>query len=148
MVASVSRLVQFGKMTSEIVEKHEAAAYVDATLIGNSVPGTPLTDVFRKGCDAYAERGFRNEWHKHHQGGPTAYVEREIVVTPDTPSKYRVETGMAIAWNPSITGTKSEDTILVTSRGPEILTATPGWPMIKIGIGKKVIQRPNWLTKA
>lgn len=147
LVVSVTRLVHFGKMSAELCEKHAACAFVDATMIAGSVPGTPLAEVFRKGCEAYAQRGFRNEWHKHHQGGPTAYVEREIVATPDVPPKFKVEANMAFAWNPSITGTKSEDTILVTSRGQEIITATPGWPTVKMVVGKKTVQRPNWLVK-
>jgi Xaa-Pro dipeptidase len=37
----------------------------------------------------------------------------------------------AFAWNPSIAGTKSEDTILVTRSGIEILTqCSPTWPQI------------------
>jgi len=32
----------------------------------------------------------------------------------------------AVAWNPSVTGGgKSEDTVLISDRGPEILTRTP-----------------------
>ena len=34
----------------------------------------------------------------------------------------------AFAWNPSIAGTKSEDTILVGPEGNEILSSTGNWP--------------------
>ncbi|MDT8304742.1 MAG: hypothetical protein RRC07_02300 [Anaerolineae bacterium] len=35
--------------------------------------------------------------------------------------------GQVFAWNPSIAGTKSEDTILAGESGNEILTAMDGW---------------------
>jgi hypothetical protein len=44
-----------------------------------------------------------------------------------TPTEQRgVVEHQAVGWNPSITGTKSEDTILSTG---EVLTGTPGWPL-------------------
>jgi antitoxin VapB len=46
------------------------------------------------------------------------------------------------AWNPSITGTKSEDTILVTETGNEILTSISGWPVISVDIDGDTIERP------
>jgi antitoxin VapB len=36
--------------------------------------------------------------------------------------------GQVYAWNPSITGYKSEDTMLVGEKRNEVLTAIPGWP--------------------
>lgn len=37
----------------------------------------------------------------------------------------------AFAWNPSITGTKSEDTILCRQDGPEIMGLSDNWPSIQ-----------------
>ena len=50
--------------------------------------------------------------------------------------------GQAYAWNPSITGTKSEDTILVGKEINEILTEIEGWPLIKIEIEGRQVTRP------
>jgi len=147
LVCSATRLVTFGKPSPELKRKHEACAYVDAAFIAASRPGTPMVEVFEKGRTAYAERGFPNEWRHHHQGGPTGYIEREFTVNPETPKEQKVEAGMAFAWNPSIAGTKSEDTILVTAKGSEIITGSPAWPMIKVAIAGKTIQRPDWLVK-
>jgi hypothetical protein len=46
-----------------------------------------------------------------------------------------VQERQAFAWNPTITGTKVEDTALVTGDGLEIITSTPDWPTIDIGDG-------------
>lgn len=147
LICSVTRLVSFGKLTPEIRHRHDATAYIDATFINATRHGVPMVEIFEKARGAYAERGFPNEWRHHHQGGPTGYMEREFTVNPETPKEFKAETNMAFAWNPSIAGTKSEDTILVTAKGPEVLTASPGWPMLKVAAGGKVIARPDWLVK-
>ena len=38
----------------------------------------------------------------------------------------------AFAWNPTITGTKLEDTVLVLGERLELITSTPDWPSIAI----------------
>ena len=38
----------------------------------------------------------------------------------------------AFAWNPTVTGTKVEDTALVVGDSIEIITSTPGWPTIEL----------------
>jgi Xaa-Pro dipeptidase len=74
-----------------------------------------------------AVQGYADEWQRHHQGGPAGYEPREYVATPETLDPVGV--GQVFAWNPSITGTKSEDTILVGEDGNEILTQIAGWPL-------------------
>ena len=58
-----------------------------------------------------------------HQGGPCGYQGRDYLGSPTAPGV--VLENQPFAWNPSITGTKSEDTILATVAGPEIITR--GW---------------------
>jgi antitoxin VapB len=55
--------------------------------------------------------------------------------------------GQAYAWNPSITGTKSEDTILVSEQENEVLTEIADWPAIEIPVGDLSIKRPAILEK-
>ena len=89
-----------------------------------------MGDVFADGQRAYAAEGFPDEWHHHHQGGPTGYAPRELRVSTETDA--RVSLYQAFAWNPTIAGTKSEDTALVTEGGLEILTRTPDLPEIEV----------------
>ena len=46
----------------------------------------------------------------------------------------------AFAWNPTITGTKIEDTALVIDDHVEMLTTTPDWPLISVGTGAQAIR--------
>lgn len=143
LVCSITRLVHFGPLPSELRRKAEAVARVDATLIASTSPGRSLGEVFEQAKRVYAETGFPDEWHHHHQGGPAGYEPREAIAIPA--SGEFVAAGQVYAWNPSIRGAKSEDTILVSESGQEILTAISGWPTIEVFAEGQTILRPSIL---
>jgi antitoxin VapB len=68
------------------------------------------------------------------------YEPREITATPT--STQPILSGQTFAWNPSIKGVKSEDTILVGEQFNEILTEMNDWPAIEVRIGDQIIKRP------
>jgi antitoxin VapB len=140
LVCSVTRLVHFGRLPDELRRKAEAVAQVDAAFLATTRPGQTLGQVFEQAAAAYAECGFPGEWQWHHQGGPAGYEPREYLATPG--SQDLVQAGQAYAWNPSIAGTKSEDTILVTDSGAEVLTAIDGWPILSVTAGDAPYARP------
>ncbi len=140
LVTSVTRLVYFGHLPDDLRRKMIGVASIDAAFIASTRPGRALNQVFQRATEAYALTGFPNEWHLHHQGGPAGYEPREWVATPA--STEVVTAGQVYAWNPSITGAKSEDTLLVGSGGNEILTAMPGWPMLLVEADGQNIPRP------
>lgn len=144
LTCSLTRLVHFGKLPGEILRKAAAIARVDATFIAHTRPGKTLGEVFSAATTAYASNGFPDEWHLHHQGGAAGYEPREYLGSPI--SNDVVLAGQAFAWNPSITGTKSEDTLLVDESGNEIITAVAGWPAISVPIAGQTITRPDILT--
>jgi antitoxin VapB len=130
LVASITRLVHFGPLPAELRRKMEATAKVDAAFIAATRPGCSVGEVFQTAVDAYAAAGFADEWHLHHQGGPAGYEPREYLGLPGRAEV--VTAGQAYAWNPSITGVKSEDTILVGEAGNEVVTAIDGWPTVAV----------------
>jgi antitoxin VapB len=144
LTCSITRLVYFGKLSDEIRRKADALARVDATFIAHTRPDKTLGEIFAAATAAYASSGFADEWHLHHQGGAAGYEPREYLGTPG--SKDIVLAGQVFAWNPSITGTKSEDTLLVGESANEILTATPDWPTISVSINGQTLTRPAILT--
>jgi len=145
LVVSLTRLVHFGKMPAELRRRHAAVCAVDAAFIGNTRVGVPVKEIFARGVEAYAKNGFADEWYLHHQGGPAGYQPREYVGTPDVAGA--VLENQMFAWNPSITGTKSEDTILATPKGPQIVTPARDWPMLECEFGGETFLRPDILVR-
>ena len=140
LVCSITRLVHFGKLSDDLQNKMRAVARVDATFIAATRPGQTLGAIFDRAKIAYAETGFADEWQLHHQGGAAGYESREYLGLPNSPGVVAI--GQAFAWNPSITGTKSEDTLLVGERGNEIITAIKNWDALRIEIDGATIARP------
>jgi Xaa-Pro aminopeptidase len=144
LVCSLTRLIHFGKLPDELRHKADAVARVDATMIAATRPGQTLGQVFGRAQEAYAAAGYADEWKLHHQGGPAGYEPREFIATPR--SNEIVRAGQVYAWNPSITGCKSEDSVLIDDEGFEVLTSIPGWPTLKIEVPDQIIERPDILT--
>jgi antitoxin VapB len=132
LVCSITRLVHFGPLPADLRRKAEAVAQVDAAFIAATRPGRSLGDIFARAQAVYAQTGFADEWRLHHQGGPAGYEAREFLATPG--STDLVSLRQAYAWNPSITGAKSEDTLLVGEDGNQILTSIPGWPTLSVSV--------------
>ncbi len=146
LVISATRCVHFGALPAELARKSAATAEVDARVIAGTQPGKSLSDMFALLKDAYQELGFPEAIEEHHQGGLAGYRSREMLATPS--ATFTIAPQQAFAWNPSIRGCKSEDTILLTSSGPEILTATGGsgasnnWPTIEVVVKGQTYSRP------
>lgn len=140
LVANLTRLVHFGRLTAELRRKAEAVARVDAAFIAATRPGRTVGDILQAGIDAYAAVGYPEEWNLHHQGGVAGYEGREVIAVPGMTDP--VHAGQAYAWNPSITGTKSEDTILVGEVQHEVLTAIDGWPTLQVEAAGGRLERP------
>lgn len=103
-------------------------------------PGEGLAAIFRHAVNAYEAAGYPGGWQRHHQGGVAGYEPREYLATRH--STDIVCAGQAYAWNPSIAGAKSEDTILVTDAGHEVLTAIAGWPTLPVAMEGQTLLRP------
>jgi len=144
LVASATRLVHFGQLDPELQRKQEACAFVDATFNLSAVIGAAVSDVFHKAAMAYADAGFPDEWKKHNQGGSAGYESRDYEGTPTCLEHVLEEQGFA--WNPSITGVKSEDTMIVHADGPEFLTTTRDWPTVHVTVGNQHLDRTAILT--
>ncbi|ELY43940.1 M24 family metallopeptidase [Natronorubrum bangense] len=133
--ASCTRTVAFDP-PSWLEKRHEAAARVETTALAAtqaaaSDSGT-AGDVFAAVQDAYDAVGWDGEWECHHQGGAAGFAGREWIATPE--HEAPITAPMAYAWNPTIEGAKSEDTVLVTASdgaadtSVEPLTTTGNWP--------------------
>ncbi|TVR71355.1 MAG: M24 family metallopeptidase [Spirochaetaceae bacterium] len=147
LVISITRLLHFGPVPEEILALHRSVADIDARMIAASMPGATLGEVFDAALAGYAHAGFPDAWKDHHQGGVAAYEPREYLAVPGNDD--RLASGMLCAWNPSLAGAKSEDTIITGPEGPVILTEMPGWPLIDAGPAGSgtVVPRPDILVR-
>jgi Xaa-Pro aminopeptidase len=145
LIASATRLVHFGALPAGLRERALACARVDAAVHAATRPGTTIGGIFTALQAAYAAEGFADEWRDHHQGGMAGYENREVFAVPglDVP----VHAGQTYAWNPSIAGVKSEDTILVRDEGYEVLTETGDWPQYQVELGGRAVARPAILER-
>ncbi len=137
LVVSLSRIVAAGP-PADLEPRTRAAGAVFGRLLDATRPGARAADLYAVAADGYREAGFPGEELKHHQGGAIGYRAREWVAHPR--SQEVVRERQAFAWNPTIEGTKVEDTALVIDGRLEILTATPDWPSIALGSPDRRIQ--------
>jgi len=142
---SATRMVHFGEPSAELRNKHRACCTVDACFNLETRPGASVAEVFTRAVEVYAETGFAEEWKLHHQGGATGYAPREYKGGFDC--EEVVLEDQAFAWNPSITGTKSEDTILARAEGTEFLSSAAGWPTLEVSYGGAALERPDILMR-
>ena len=143
LYVSATRCVYMGKLPDEIREKHNAVVQIDAALINGTRPGKLIHSVFEQALQIYKEKGFTEEWRLHHQGGRTGYMARECL--GNLGNNTEVQLNQAYAWNPTINGTKSEDTILVLDDRNEIITHTGKFPCKEVEYNDCRIMRPEIL---
>lgn len=148
LTASLTRIVRAGgssPASDDVRVRTRATAEVNARLLAASRPGAIGRELFAEAARAYAAVGFPREEERHHQGGPIGYRTRDWVAHPASDDRLRAN--QAVAWNPSITGTKVEETCLVTEEGVEVLTGTPEWPAIEIEAAGRVFRAPDVLSR-
>lgn len=145
LIVSLTRFVHFGKLPEELRSKYEANVRIDCTMMAATRPGVEAREVLIRGIECYKEMGFPDEWKLHHQGGATGYTGRDYRTNFDT--KEIVQNDQPFTWNPSITGTKSEDTILATKKGPVLITHPVTYPTMELEVDGMVFRRPCILEK-
>ena len=141
LIAALTRIVWAGPVPEEIRRRTRAAAEVNARLLAATRPGAVGRDLFEAAVRAYADLGFPGEERLHHQGGACGYLSRDWIAHPRCGEV--VEPWQAFAWNPSITGTKVEETWIVSGGSAEGITATPGWPRLEVEVNGHPFSLPD-----
>lgn len=141
---SLSRLVHFGTPEVSLRERMASLAHIHADILSATQPQRRWADVFDDIKNAYQQRGYAEAWRDHHQGGPAGYGCRDGIITPQTPGEVKTDT--AVAWNPTLSGVKSEDTYLLSDDGLQALTCTGNWPSITLRRGSQTFTIADWLV--
>lgn len=141
LFANLTRFVYFRQPLAAERRLSMDVARVEAAAFRASRPGVTLGDVYSAIVESYAACGHPGAEAFHHQGGSCGYLSRDDVAIPG--SKVVLQPHNAIAWNPSLPGSKIEDTVVVSDTGLEILTVDPRWPTSKV----EGLARPDLLVR-
>jgi Xaa-Pro dipeptidase len=143
-VAALSRIVCVGRVPDDMCRRMISTARVNAALLSATRPGAVGSELYKFAARTYASEGFEGEEHLHHQGGACGYRTRDWVAHPA--SSEIVQDSQAFAWNPSITGTKVEETSIAFTDRTEVITSTPAWPQIPVLIDGREYLSPDALV--
>jgi hypothetical protein len=104
----------------------------DVTNGGKILHVTPTAEqIGKQAMMVFCANGFNHAIFEHHQGGTTGYLAREVVATPT--ATETLAAGMVVAWNPSVPGTKVEDTFVILEDGKlENLTFDGNFPNVEV----------------
>lgn len=124
LAVAMTRIVSFVEPTTVLASRVAIAAEIEARLIAASVPGALIGDIRALAIDAYAEFGFSDDHFFECDGGLGGY---------DDPSHFGAAAADAylpsscgVSWRPRLLGGgASQDTILVSLAGPEVVTWMP-----------------------
>ncbi len=144
LIVALTRLVCVGPVPADLSARTAAAAAVFGRLLSVTLPGVRGREIFAAGAEAYAAIGHPGEERRHHQGGATGYRSREWIAHPACDEI--VQPQQAFAWNPTITGTKVEETALLLGDCLEVITRSPGWPSIEIDVRGRTMHAPAVLS--
>ncbi|HBT25143.1 MAG TPA: peptidase M24 [Pseudothermotoga sp.] len=141
LITTVTRMVYFGKVPADVVTQYRNNVEIECIMIDKTRAGEKMNVPVLAAIEEYKRRGYHEEWKFHHQGGPMGYYARDIRVTPACDEIIR--RNQAFCWNPTISGTKSEDGFIVTESGPIMITKPFIFPKLEIGIGNVRFVRPD-----
>ena len=144
LIASITRSLHFGKPSPELTKQYAQNLEVENRMIAATQVGKPMKDGFAAALAAYREFGVPEEWRLHHQGGSTGYFSRDIKVTDQTPDI--VQENQAFCWNPTITGTKTEDGFIATAQGPVMISHPVAFPAVRQELAGIELVRPGMLV--
>jgi len=140
---SLTRMVHLGKPDDALSQRISALAEIHVDILRAVQVNRSWNSIFTDIRQAYQRHGWHDSWQDHHQGGPAGYGCRDWIVTPGTPGYAQADT--AQAWNPTLSGVKSEDTFLLTDNGLQCLTRTDNWPLIDVVREGQRWQVADWL---
>lgn len=131
LIASVTRIVNFGEISTSALNEYQSLLQVEAAIIDATSVGANFGGPIAAAQASYPLNGFAaDEWVNHHQGGPTGFLPRDWPATPDNAREILLN--QAIAWNPTGKGWKVEDTLITEAQGTRFLTNDSTWPTVAI----------------
>lgn len=143
LITKITRTAYFGDLPAELAEQHAKTVHIENVLVDATKPGVDDLEIFELSKKLYTEAGYPEMWKVHHQGGPQSYTNGFYLMNQDVHETVRLN--QVYGYNPSITGTKTEDGFIVTEEGPIFATYPVTFPAIKETINGVEYVRPGIL---
>ena len=132
LFVGAARTVCWGDAPSELLNAFEPAALVAATGVYFSQPDWELFEVWNRVHRLYDKSGAAAEWRLSDQADVVEYEFGSVPIMPT--SEFQLSPGTPVYWHPSVGPVLMGDTVLVTSRGTEVLTTSADWPVVPISV--------------
>lgn len=145
LITTITRLLNFGEVSKKFKKQYRDNAYIECEMIVATRPGVQTNSIFNRARNLYEELGYHNEWKWHHQGGAMGYDVRDYICSSD--SKEVVQENQVFCWNPSISGTKSEDGFIAMKDGFKFITKPILFPKMEVKVDGITFQRPAILER-
>lgn len=143
LITTITRMAHFGSLPDNIIKQYRDNVEIECIMITKTKIGEEMRIPVLSAIEEYEKRGYKDEWKLHHQGGSMGYYPREIRVTPSTTEK--VVKNQAFCWNPTISGTKSEDGFIVTYDRYIAITKPVIFPTLNIEVNGNKFVKPDIL---
>jgi Xaa-Pro dipeptidase len=143
LITKITRMMYFGKAPAELLEQYQKNIVIENRMVAMTRPGVSDKDIFDSAKRFYAEAGYPEMWQMHHQGGPESYTNGFYLMSDDVHEVVRLH--QCYGYNPSITGTKTEDGFIVDEEGPIFLTYPVIFPKLASEIDGIHYVRPGML---
>lgn len=143
LVTKITRMLHFGKISDDFQEQYRLTALIENTMAAASKPGVDEIVPYNIAVKLYEDFGYPGMWKVHHQGGPQSYTNGFYLITPENYDVIRLH--QCYGYNPSITGTKTEDGFVVTKDGPLFITYPVKFPSLVSEVDNIMFNRPGIL---
>lgn len=143
LVTKTTRFVNFAE-DQAFMEQYRETLDIENQMIEATVIGTDDIVPHRLAKELYEKKGYPGMWKVHHQGGPQGYSNGYYLVTED--QHGIIQENQCYCYNPSITGTKTEDGFIVTKEGPIMITEPVVFPKLEVEMKGVKLLRPGVLT--
>jgi len=142
---TLTRMVYFEEPPEDIRRRMDSVIALQASVVSWTKIGTRLSVILNGIMALFTELGYPEERDRHFHGGPqgyrVSYPERNI-----DPSET-VTSNTAFGWYLCISGTKSEETLLVDNDGTHIATFDPDYPYKEIEVNNMKIKINDILVR-
>jgi Xaa-Pro aminopeptidase len=145
LITTITRFLSFQELSQEHRKQYEDNVFIECSMIAATRPGETTGKIFQKAKRLYEELGYGDEWKYHHQGGAMGYDIRDSICNAE--SVEVVQENQCFCWNPSISGTKSEDGFIAQKEGFAFVTKPVLFPTLKIRAEGVDFIRPNILER-